>query len=154
VSSQDGQPEKLSLEDDLQAKLVMMQDMFSSTRTMSVLALRGDEEDDPDLYPVRLPADGETLKVELLGRQNTSALQSMESSIPSPSSSSVSFNSPQVHESKLAAALKDSKNPTTVPRVTIDDSISTGFIEAVDIDPTYRPPAERPPKPSMYHSSS
>lgn len=154
VSSQDGQPEKLSLEDDLQAKLVMMQDMFSSTRTMSVLALRGDEEDDPDLYPIRLPADGETLKVELLGRQNTGASQTMESSIPSPSNSSVSLNSPQVHESKLAAALKDSKNLTTVPRVTIGDSISTGFIEAVDIDPTYRPPAERPPKPSMYHSSS
>lgn len=145
MSSQDGQPEKLSLEDDLQAKLVMMQDMFSSTRTMSILALRGDEEDDPDLYPVRLPADSETIKMEPISRQNTGASQSMESLILSPTSSSVSFNSPRVPESKLAA--KVSKSPITVPRVATGDSFSTGFIEAVDIDPTYRPPAERPPKP-------
>ncbi|KAJ5891845.1 uncharacterized protein N7473_008073 [Penicillium subrubescens] len=146
MGSQDGQQEKLSLEDDLQAKLVMMQDMFSSTRTMSILALRGDDEDDPDLFPVRLPAEGESIKVEPLSRQNTGASHSMESSILSPISSNVSLNSPQVHESKLAG-MKDVKNPTTVPRVTTGDSISNGFIEAVDIDPTYRPPAERPPKP-------
>jgi hypothetical protein len=146
MSSQDGQSDKLSLEDDLQAKLVMMQDMFSSTRTMSILALRGDEEDDPDLYPVRLPADGETIKMEPLSRQNTGTSQSMESLILSPTSSSVSLNSPRVPESKWAA--KDTKSPTTVPRVATGDSISTGFIEAVDIDPTYRPPAGRQPKPS------
>ncbi|KAJ5390186.1 uncharacterized protein N7496_001254 [Penicillium cataractarum] len=146
MGSQDGQPEKLSLEDDLQAKLVMMQDMFSSTRTMSILALRGDEEDDPDLFPVRLPAEGETIKLEPLSRQNTGASQSMESLILSPTSSNVSLNSPRVNESKLAA-LKGAKNPTAVPRIATGDSISTGFIEAVDIDPTYRPPAERPPKP-------
>jgi hypothetical protein len=140
------------LEDDLQAKLVMMQDMFSSTRTMSILALRGDDEDDPDLFPVRLPAEGESIKVEPLSRQNTGASHSMESLILSPTSSNVSLNSPQVYESKLAGT-KDVKNPTAVPRVTTRDSISTGFIEAVDIDPTYRPPAERPPKPSMYHSA-
>jgi hypothetical protein len=153
MGSQDGQQEKLSLEDDLQAKLVMMQDMFSSTRTMSILALRGDDEDDPDLFPVRLPAEGESIKVEPLSRQNTGASHSMESSILSPISSNVSLNSPQVHESKLAG-MKDVKNPTTVPRVTTGDSISNGFIEAVDIDPTYRPPAERPPKPSMYNSTT
>ncbi|KAF3386504.1 Grainyhead-like protein 2, partial [Penicillium rolfsii] len=146
MGSQDSQQEKLSLEDDLQAKLGMMQDMFSSTRTMSILALRGDEEDDPDLFPVRLPAEGESIKVEPLSRQNTGASHSMESLILSPTSSNVSVNSPQVHESKLAGT-KDVKNPTTVRRVAKGDSISTGFIEAVDIDPTYRPPAERPPKP-------
>ncbi|EPS29934.1 hypothetical protein POX_b03048 [Penicillium oxalicum] len=147
MSSQDGQPEKMSLEDDLQAKLVMMQDMFSSTRTMSVLALRGDEEDDPDLFPVRLPTDSESIKLETLSRQNTGASQSMESLILSPTSSNISVNSPQIHESKMAA-WKDTKTPTTVPRVANStSSISTGFIEAVDIDPTYRPPVERPQKP-------
>lgn len=149
MSSQDGQPEKLSLEDDLQAKLVMIQDMFSSTRTVSILALRGDEKDDPDLYPVRLPIEGETIKVEPLSHQNMGASQSMESLILSPTSSIVSLNSPRVPENKLAA-VKDSKSPTTVPRVATGDSISTGFIEAVDIDPTYRPPAERPPMPSTF----
>ncbi|KAJ5174440.1 uncharacterized protein N7482_000317 [Penicillium canariense] len=147
MSSQNGQPEKLSLEDDLQAKLFMMQEMFSSTRTMSVLALRGDEEDDPDLYPVRLPAEGESVKMESLSCQNTEASRSMESLILSPTSSNVSLNSPRIHASKLAS-FKEPKYLTAVQRVSPGDSgISTGYIEAVDIDPTYRPPAERPPKP-------
>ncbi|KAJ5674122.1 hypothetical protein N7462_009561 [Penicillium macrosclerotiorum] len=147
IGSQDGQSEKLSLEDDLQAKLVMMQDMFSSTRNVSILALRGEEQDDPDLYPVRLPAEGEFIKTETLFRQNKSASQSVESLILSPTSSNVSLNSPRFKADQLAA-LNDSMNSKTVQRVVSrDPRISTGSIEAVDIDPTYRPPAERPPKP-------
>ncbi|KAJ5594813.1 uncharacterized protein N7459_001021 [Penicillium hispanicum] len=146
MSSQDGAPEKISLEDDLQAKLAMMQDMFSSTRSVSILALRGDAEDDPDLYPVRLPAEGDSVKMEGLSRVNTGASQCMESSILSPTSSNVSLNSPHLGPAQLAG-LKDLKNPTAVPRISSSDRVSTGYIEAVDIDPTYRPPAERPPKP-------
>lgn len=149
MSSQDGQREKMSLEDDLQAKLAMMQEMFSSTRNVSVLALRGDEEDDPDLYPVRLPADGDLAK-EILGRQDTGGShQSMESLILSPTSSNVSL-SPHVRASQLAEKLK---HPVPVSRVASGDAVSTGVIEAVDIDPTYRPPAERPPKPSKSFTS-
>jgi hypothetical protein len=148
ISSQDGQPEKLSLEDDLQSKLAMMQDMFSSTRAVSVLGLRGDEEDDPDLYPVRLPAEGEFIKMEPLGRQNTGASQSMESLILSPTSSNVSLNSPRVNGKQLSG--KESKGPIVIARVSDDSRVSTGYIEAIDIDPTYRPPAERPSKPSKF----
>lgn len=146
MSSQDGQQEKMSLEDDLQAKLAMMQEMFSSTRNVSVLALRGDEEDDPDLYPVRLPADGDLVK-DVLRRQDTGGShQSMESMMMSPTSSNVSL-SPHVRASQLG--MEKLKHPVPVSRLSSSDpKVSTGVIEAVDIDPTYRPPAERPPKPS------
>lgn len=49
-----------SIEDDLQRKLAISQDMLSSARTVSVLSLRGDREDDPDLYPVHLTRDQES----------------------------------------------------------------------------------------------
>ncbi|PGH15417.1 hypothetical protein AJ79_02393 [Helicocarpus griseus UAMH5409] len=45
---------KSSLEDDLQIKLANLKDMFSSTRPASVLNLKGDAQDDPDLFPVHL----------------------------------------------------------------------------------------------------
>lgn len=51
----DASAPKASIEDDLQFKLLAVQDMFSSTRTMSVLSLRGEEGDDPDQCPVTLP---------------------------------------------------------------------------------------------------
>lgn len=40
---------------DLHQKLATMQDILTSTRPVSVLYLRGSEQDDPDLYPVALP---------------------------------------------------------------------------------------------------
>ncbi|KAJ5239746.1 hypothetical protein N7468_004365 [Penicillium chermesinum] len=122
ICSEDG--DKMSLEDDLQAKLAMMQDMFSSTQNMSILALRGDEEDDPDLYPVRLP-EGEY-------KPDTFASQSLESLI-SPTTSNPSTSS-------FSSRMRSSKGkPSTVPRLSSGDRVSQGFIEAVDIDPTYRP---------------
>lgn len=142
IGSHDGS-DKMSLEDDLQAKLAMMQDMFSSTRSMSILALRGEDRDDPDLFPVKLPAEGESAKSDLLNRQNPSASQSMESLILSPTSSNASIHSPRIG----SAQFMKERNPVAIPRIKSTDRVSQGFIEAVDIDPTYRPPAERPPKP-------
>lgn len=148
MNSQEGQPDKLSLEDDLQAKLVMMQEMFSSTRNVSILALRGDEGDDPDLYPVRLPAEGDFVKTDGLGRQNVGSSHSVESLMLSPTSSHVSLNSPRARTNHLAN-LEKLKGPTVVSKLSPGDA-KVGVIEAVDIDPTYRPPAERPPKPSKF----
>jgi hypothetical protein len=143
AGSDDGPADKMSLEDDLQAKLAMMQDMFSSTRTVSVLALRGDPDDDPDLFPVRMPADGDGIKVEGLALKNHNASQSLESLILSPSSSNASLNSPRFSN------FKNMRNSSGVQKVPTEDS-TIGYIEAIDIDPTYRPPAERPPKPSKF----
>ncbi|KAJ5104100.1 hypothetical protein N7532_004629 [Penicillium argentinense] len=139
MESQDGNSEKMSLEDDLQSKLAMMQDMFSSTRNVSVLALRGEEEDDPDLYPVRLPADSE-IKTDGLNRQSFNASQSLESLILSPTSSNVSLNSPHM------GSFKDLKKSGVVHKIKSEDA-KVGYIEVVDVDPTYCPPAERPPQP-------
>lgn len=56
---------KMTAEDDLQRKLVSMQDMFGSTRPASVFFLRGEQGDDPDLHPVRLTGEPHDLtKVE------------------------------------------------------------------------------------------
>ena len=64
VSSQNS-GERPLLEDDLHMKLASMQDMFTSTRPVSVLHLKGFAQDDPDLYPVTLPgASGLPLKKE------------------------------------------------------------------------------------------
>ncbi|KAF1811161.1 hypothetical protein P152DRAFT_63206 [Eremomyces bilateralis CBS 781.70] len=41
-------------EEDLHLKLATLQDMFTSTRPASVLYLKGEEPDDPDLHPVHL----------------------------------------------------------------------------------------------------
>ncbi|KAJ5749050.1 uncharacterized protein N7511_010746 [Penicillium nucicola] len=128
--------EKPCLEDDLQSKLSVMQEMFSSTRSVSVLGLRGDQQDDPDLYPIRLPGDAESVKFETIGRTGTGDFSSAEVLMPSPESSNPSENSP--HPFSRSTTIQ--KNPST-------DQIPRGFLEAVGIDSTYRPPSERSPKP-------
>ncbi|CEL08045.1 hypothetical protein ASPCAL11198 [Aspergillus calidoustus] len=162
ISSQDG-PGKMSTGDDLHEKLVLLQDMFSSTRPISILGLRGDEYDDPDAYPVQLPETRDFSKKEFPGgRQfsiDRSALQEA-----SPTSSHMSINSP-IHPQNVmqANAFYDSefsrqsseipdnkhilKHPVKVQRVPSKNGNTMGYIEAVDIDPTYRPPAERQPRP-------
>lgn len=146
IRSQDEAPDKISLEDDLQAKLSVLQAMLFSTHTVNVLALGGDNEDDPDLYPIRLSVDSDFVRTEALSRQNTSISQSKESLILLPTSN-VSLNSPCMDTTQLA----NLKNPTIIHKTTSGNTnISTGFIEAIDIDRKYRPPAGRPPKPSMF----
>ncbi|EEQ27794.1 hypothetical protein McanCB56680_000825 [Microsporum canis] len=55
-----GQGEKAPFEDDLQLRLQSFMEMFRSVRHASVLNLKGDPEDDPDAYPVRLDLPLET----------------------------------------------------------------------------------------------
>lgn len=180
MSSQEG-GEKLSVEDDLHAKLAAMQDMFSSTRPISILGLRGEERDDPDLFPVHLPGDvNDFVKFEPLSRTTTfdsrhSIDGTSAASVLSPTSSSISMNSPRAahrqlsvvqYDSGYSASQDNSPRQSCMSRNSSDEKLllshpikiqkpdgsssqlSTGYIEAVDIDPTYRPPAERPPKPS------
>ncbi|PYH93290.1 hypothetical protein BO71DRAFT_431129 [Aspergillus ellipticus CBS 707.79] len=169
MGSQDG-PGKMSLEDDLHAKLALMQDMFTSTRPVSILALRGDEPDDPDSFPVVLPESREFIK-----RENSRGSRfSLEGAVASPGSSTMSINSPthptntqpnifydSAYQGSLSTSRENSrpcsetlsekmvlKHPVKVNRVGSSNSQAPmGFLEAVDIDPTYRPPADRPVKP-------
>ncbi|KAL4897055.1 CP2 transcription factor-domain-containing protein [Aspergillus ambiguus] len=170
MGSQDA-PEKMSMEDDLHVKLALMQEMFTSTRPVSVLSLRGEEEDDPDLYPVKLPDANNFVKKEgsQYGIEAKAGLQTL-----SPTSSSMSLNSPAhmpsslqqpglFYDSGYQASLSNSadnsrrcseirgergllSHPVRVQRLSSGD-MPQGFIEAVGIDPTYRPPEERPAKP-------
>ncbi|KAF2200964.1 hypothetical protein GQ43DRAFT_449125 [Delitschia confertaspora ATCC 74209] len=83
-------------EEDLHIKLATLQDMFSSTRPASVLYLKGEELDDPDLHPVHLAGTPQDLsKIDtdadttMWERQsnNTGATSSIVS--PTPSSQSL-----------------------------------------------------------------
>lgn len=155
LSSSDRSLEKI-LRNDLHAKTAMMERMFSSTHYVSILGLRGDKHDDPDLHPVFFPDDPvHFIKTEGPDREGADDSYLMESAstdfIHSPINSSVSFSLllKELHE------LDGSKNPivpqhsTTVAKIVRADFKLPGEpIQVVDIDATYRPPAGRLPKPS------
>ena len=81
---------KISVEDDLQAKLLNVQNMFSSTRNVSILSLRGEEGDDPDQHPVTLPAGDkvEFSKPPLIREPTTTSSTDRRSSVPDAFTSS------------------------------------------------------------------
>ncbi|KAL4873521.1 hypothetical protein BDV12DRAFT_79929 [Aspergillus spectabilis] len=161
VSSQDG---KLNVGDDLHEKLALLQDMFSSTRPLSILGLRGDEEDDPDLFPVQLPDARDFTKKEPRGARQFTLDRNVLQEF-SPTSSHMSINSPlnasnvmqgslgyESEFSRQSSEVPENRgflrHPVKVPKVPSGaGGTPMGYIEAVDIDPTYRPPAERQPRP-------
>ncbi|KOC10406.1 CP2 transcription factor [Aspergillus flavus AF70] len=174
MGSQDG--DRLSMEDDLHIKLALMQEMFTSTRPVSILGLQGDEQDDPDLYPVQLPEPRDFVKKEGKSGPRFSIDTSAGFPTLSPTNSCISLSStchtPTVqsqtglyYDSGYQCSVNTSaensrpgsevcgdkvvlKHPIKIQRVANGDGdMPMGFIEAVDIDPTYRPPAERQPKP-------
>lgn len=147
-------------EEDLHFKLQTLQDMFTSTRPVSVLYLRGEDLDDPDLHPVAMPGDGSPqTKVEAREGPNwqaRSGRSSVVDSMISPSTSSLSLASQasaigaggQWHnfDDTNEAARKTLDQPTRINK-TDDDGKLSGWIEALGVDPSYRPPPERTPKP-------
>ncbi|KAI2627837.1 CP2 transcription factor-domain-containing protein [Hypoxylon sp. NC1633] len=149
-----------SLEDDLHFKLQTLQDMFTSTRPVSILYLRGDELDDPDLHPVSLVGEPTDLtKVEPKDStvwQIRSARSSVAgSSLVSPSPSSMSLQSQPANTTQWndfqgsgepSVSRRASDMPTKVAKADDDGNLS-GWIEALGVDPTYKPPAEKPVKP-------
>ncbi|PTU21774.1 hypothetical protein P175DRAFT_0508692 [Aspergillus ochraceoroseus IBT 24754] len=172
TGSQDGSG-KMSVGDDLLEKLSLLQDMFSSTRPVSVLGLQGDENDDPDMYPVQLPDSRNYIKKERVSRQFSMDRNTLQTLSPTSSSMSISspchppnaqqkgalfesdfydlLNAPKENSRSSSEVQGDRtllKHPVKVQRVPSGDaSAPTGYIKAVDIDPTYRPPAERQPRP-------
>ncbi|RDH26548.1 hypothetical protein BDQ94DRAFT_176304 [Aspergillus welwitschiae] len=92
AGSQNG-PGKMPLEALLHAKLALMQDMSTSTRSVSVVGLRGEDQDDPDLYSVMLPES-----LDFVEREDSSRLRSSLNCAPlhavSPTRSSISMSSP------------------------------------------------------------
>ncbi|POR34909.1 Grainyhead-like protein 2 [Tolypocladium paradoxum] len=163
ASSAGGGGTRMTMEEDLHFKLQTLQDMFTSTRPVSVLYLRGEDLDDPDLHPVSLPGElsppGKTDGVrEGLSWQARSAQSSAAGSMASPSPSSLSLasqasaiGSAGVWQNVDSTAPGDAglKRAEPLSRVakTDDDGTLSGWIEALGVDPSYRPPPERTEKP-------
>ncbi|KAK9788024.1 putative Grh/CP2 DB domain-containing protein [Seiridium cardinale] len=146
-----------SLEDDLHFKLQTLQDMFTSTRPVSILYLRGEDLDDPDLHPVTLT--GEPTDLTKVESKDSTAWRSGRSSVagsslvsPSPSHMSLQSQSSAAPKAPWTefAGPKEPAAPTEQPtKVNKVDGAGNpgGWIEAFGVDPSYRPPVERPTKP-------
>jgi hypothetical protein len=85
-------------EEDLHMKLASLQDMFSSTRPVSVLYLKGGEPDDPDLNPVQLTGTPQDLakidtNVDATMWERQSPQTGAASSLVSPTPSTLSLQS-------------------------------------------------------------
>lgn len=178
---------RTSQEEDLQLKLEALQNMFTSTRPTSVLFLKGEDLDDPDLHPVHLTGDLPELARAETGDSTMwerGSVQTGASSIvsPTPSSQSIhsggrresSFQRPGQFDPSAQAPSQQWQNlgqtatgdippsetqfsspegPSKVPRHSNDGTLS-GWIEALGVDYSYHPPAERVVKPSKLRSLS
>ncbi|PNY26787.1 Grainyhead-like protein 2 [Tolypocladium capitatum] len=163
ASSAGGGGTRMAVEEDPHFKLQTLQDMFTSTRPVSVLCLRGEDLDDPDLHPVSLPGEmsppGKTDGArDGPNWQARSAQSSAAGSLASPSPSSLSvasqasaMGSAGVWQNVDPTAPGDAglKGPEPLSRLakTDDDGTLSGWIEALGVDPSYRPPPERSEKP-------
>ena len=183
VSSQ-GSSGRPPVEEDLHVKLATMQDMFTSTRPVSVLYLKGYDQDDPDVFPVSLPGEATDLtKVGQLDRKASWDRKAPSESTPansyvaspSPSSRSMpsdsrscepsnfhkptpfSLDQPLPHEweqqlvhhqytSTNFSGFHSSNTAIKVPKGHTEESMPN-WIEAFEVDPSYKAPAEKPIKP-------
>ncbi|RDW77277.1 hypothetical protein BP6252_05330 [Coleophoma cylindrospora] len=173
MSSASSSGGRVPIEEDLHYKLQTMQDMFTSPRPISILYLRGSEQDDPDLSPVALA--GEPLDLTKVdSRESGLWLQRAQSatgtsSLVSPSPSSLSLPSQGVggnppaniggqwSEFKTIAPIENPGQnvlqtgiaPEQATKVPTRDEAGnlSGWIEALGVDPSYQPPAERLIKP-------
>ncbi|KAH8668852.1 CP2 transcription factor [Xylariales sp. PMI_506] len=152
-----------SIEEDLHFKLQTLQDMFTSTRPVSVLYLRGEERDDPDLHPVSLA--GEPTDLTKVESKDSGAWQvrSGQSSVAGSSLVSPSPSSMSLHSQASVAGAKSQWNDfqstadPSPPHPASDQGTRVGkyddagnligWIEALGVDASYRPPLERPVKP-------
>ncbi|EFX04440.1 cp2 transcription factor [Grosmannia clavigera kw1407] len=162
-SNSGGNSMRLAVEEDLHCKLQTLQDMFTSTRPVSILFLKGDELDDPDLHPVSLPGEPTDLtKIEsrdslLAWREQSGRGSATGSSMVSPSPSSLSLHSQlsmnggtnvtsnghwsdypeDVNQIPLSRQGSDQ-----LARISKTDSSGnlSGWIETLGVDPNYRPP--------------
>ena len=160
------------MEEDLHYKLQTMQDMFTSTRPVSILYLRGSEQDDPDLHPVALVGEPLDLtKVESSGsawqHRAEQGSAGENSSFVSPSPSSLSLQSQSLSAApnppatwgnfqNLAPADAQANPqqlaspPDQLTRISKKDRLGSlsGWIEALGVDTSYQPPVvDRPIKP-------
>ena len=155
--------ERPTLQNDLCLKLQTFQDMFSSSRPVSVLYLQGEELDDPDLHPVSIarvalsPTDaygaraGQSCQVRNGKSPNANSMvsrcPSSSSRAPRPSALAQGAKGPKAQGALIDdAAGKALGRLTTLKRIEGQGGLG-GEVEALGIDPSHRSPAERKPKP-------
>lgn len=151
------------IEEELHMKLQTLQEMFTSTRPVSVLYLRGADLDDPDAHPVSLPGEsGDPTKAESRegaqwqARSSKSSVAGSSLVSPSPSSLSLASQASAAPNRKWTQidgegpgdllSRQVPEQPTKVPK-TDDAGNLSGWIETLGVDPSYRPPPERVVKP-------
>jgi CP2 transcription factor len=163
-------PAESTPEEDLVLKLTSMQDMFSSTRPVSVLYLRGDKEDDPDLFPVHLP--GGPQDTASLTRQETWESRPSAGSTPttsnvmSPTGSSNVMVSPHLAQSIFqppntdgfpkrssldAPFSQESTSQSPARPLPLSKAVPSGSaINVLGVDTNYQAPPDRPIKPGKH----
>jgi CP2 transcription factor len=170
IDSDGDAPAQSTPEEDLVMKLTTMQDMFSSTRPVSVLYLRGDREDDPDLFPVQFPSgpqDATSLtRQETWDSKPSAASTPTTSNAMSPTSSSNVMVSPRLAQSVFQPAgstgfskrasidaglaqASTSQSPTQ-PSPLQKAGFSGKAIGVFGVDMNYQAPRERPIKPGEH----
>ncbi|KAJ5776709.1 uncharacterized protein N7511_001720, partial [Penicillium nucicola] len=145
VNSKDGDSQGFSSEDCLQANLAKMQAMLTSTRSITLLDQRGDEQDSHTLFPLLLHGNGFTID----GFKTTEQLRI---SALSPTSELVPLNLPHLELGHFAP-MKGSRHLIPVQKIPWARSDgSENFLKAVYVDPAYNPPAEQPTDSSYYRA--
>jgi hypothetical protein len=157
-------------EEDLHFKLQTMQDLFTSARPVSVLYVRGEEQDDPDLHPIQLsgelldltkdePEESVVCQQRTSGRSLSIARAStLMSSSPRPSSLQPQGIVRSGHEASAGAAppthgQRSGFRPKTLTGIELQQSNhqhSARRIKALKVDSSSRPPLERPVKPGTF----
>lgn len=163
----DGEGLQSTPEEDLVMKLNTTQDMFSSTRPVSVLFLRGDPEDDPDLFPVRLPAESQDVvpmvrtetwesKASTASTPVTSAISPTSSSnaIVSPRLAAIALQAPSDFATRRSIDAQLSRSSQSTSRTHSMAQQTAGasgkMINVVGIDHAYQAPPERLVKPGKF----
>ena len=148
-SASSGGGGRSSAEDDMHVRLQSLQAMFTSTRPVSVLYLRGEDLDDPDAHPVSMP--GEEVDKSRVDRDNPAwQVRSRQSSTADSSMVSPSLSSLSLHSQVSIAGQTRGDNtsrpgvsdrPTKIDKLDEAGNLS-GWIEALGVDPSYKPPPE------------
>lgn len=102
-------------DNDLYAELALMHELFSSAREVSVLRLRGDEQDDPDLHPVTLPRGTSTLSNS--GYMNNQHLES--TSVTLTSKTSVQSSTKSYEPVDRLQSSVNLQPPLEIPKVSV-----------------------------------
>lgn len=133
-----------SAEEDLHMRLMTLQDMFTSTRPASVLYLRGEETDDPDIHPVKLTGEQELVRADS-GETSGSSWEKQ-----SQTGANSSMVSPTPSSNSLIGSRKDStmQQPTPIggpSRVNSSEWRNNPQTATMDIQPTISEHLQSPP---------